>query len=244
MLGSTNHSCHFVAQRNKHPVDDFYSILDSTRRYTDKDFTPDDTALFWDDMGEKAEEVGFDEKKIVWKRAYDAFPSKTLFGDGISVNDVNQGNIGNCWFLAAASALAEYPGRMEKVFLNHDTALNSQGIYAVNLYTLGVPHTVVIDDYLPLTSQGNTLFAHPGKDNSLWVAILEKAFAKYYGNYYHIEGGFPEVAVRTMNGGPHEEYDNTEMSEDKLWRTLLDHDGRKDIITAGSPAGSDTETDD
>lgn len=126
-----------------------------------------------------------------------------MFGDGISVNDVNQGNIGNCWFLAAASALAEYPGRMEKVFLNHDTALNSQGIYAVNLYTLGVPHTVVIDDYLPLTSQGNTLFAHPGKDNSLWVAILEKAFAKYYGNYYHIEGGFPEVAVRTINGGPH-----------------------------------------
>ena len=53
-----------MAQRNKHPVDDFYSLLDSTRRYTGKDFTVDDTALFWEDMGEKAEEVGFDEKKI------------------------------------------------------------------------------------------------------------------------------------------------------------------------------------
>ena len=78
-----------MAQRNKHPVDDFYSILDSTRRYTDKDFTADDTALFWEDMGEKAEEVGFDEDKISWRRAYDAFPNKTLFGDGISINDIN-----------------------------------------------------------------------------------------------------------------------------------------------------------
>ena len=39
---------------------------------------------------------------------------------------------------------------MEKVFLNQDNYQNKAGIYAVNFYSLGVPHTVVIDDYLPL----------------------------------------------------------------------------------------------
>jgi len=76
--------------------------------------------------------------------------------------------------------------------LNTDSKLNSQGIYAVNLYTLGVPHTVIVDDYLPINKQtGKTLFSHPGKDHSIWTAILEKAFAKYHGNFAHIEGGCP-----------------------------------------------------
>lgn len=55
--------------------------------------------------------------------------------------------------MSAAAALAEVPGRMEAVFLNksgENNSLNKAGVYAVNFYTLGVPHTVVIDDYLPL----------------------------------------------------------------------------------------------
>lgn len=52
--------------------------------------------------------------------------------------------------MAAASALAEKPERLEKIFLNADSEINKNGIYALNLYTLGVPHTVVVDDFLPL----------------------------------------------------------------------------------------------
>ena len=74
---------------------------------------------------------------------------------------------------------------MEKVFLNKNNTLDSEGIYAVRFYTLGVPHHVVIDDYLPL-SNGATMFSSPGYDGSIWTAILEKAFAKYHGNYNHI----------------------------------------------------------
>ena len=133
---------------------------------------------------------------------------------------------------------------MEKIFLNNYSELNKAGIYGVNLYTLGVPHTVIVDDYLPLHSSGKTLFAAPGDDNSLWVAVLEKVFAKYYGNYLHIEGGFPEVAIRTMNGGPFLEIHNESTSVEKLWQTLLKHDQHKDLITAASQNGSDTDTDD
>mmetsp|Transcript_3792 Transcript_3792/g.4356 ORF Transcript_3792/g.4356 Transcript_3792/m.4356 type:complete len:106 (+) Transcript_3792:283-600(+) len=89
---------------------------------------------------------------VSWSRAYNVFAprGRTLFGDGISTDDVNQGSLGNCWFLAGASAIAEFPGRMEKVFLTKDNALNEQGVYAVQFWKLNVPHTVVIDDFLPL----------------------------------------------------------------------------------------------
>ena len=75
----------------------------------------------------------------------------SLFGsNGSSPNDIRQGSLNNDWFLSAASALAEFPGRIEKIFQNSGSDLNANGIYAINLYTLGVPHTVIIDDYLPL----------------------------------------------------------------------------------------------
>ena len=52
--------------------------------------------------------------------------------------------------MAAASALAEKPQRLEKIFLNTSNQLNPSGIYGVNLYSLGVKHTIIVDDYLPL----------------------------------------------------------------------------------------------
>ena len=63
---------------------------------------------------------------------------------------MRQGAVGDCWFLVVASALAEKPKRLEKLFLNVNGQTNKNGIYAVNLYTLGVPHTVIVDDWLPL----------------------------------------------------------------------------------------------
>ena len=52
--------------------------------------------------------------------------------------------------MVAASALAEKPKRLEKIFLNVNGETNKNGIYGVNLYALGVPHTIIVDDYLPL----------------------------------------------------------------------------------------------
>ena len=73
----------------------------------------------------------------------------TLWGDGVSADDIEQGACGNCWVLAAASAIADnQPDKMKSIFLNQDHDLNKAGIYAVTLYPLGVPHTVVVDDYL------------------------------------------------------------------------------------------------
>ena len=89
--------------------------------------------------------------------------------------------------MSAASALAEVPGRLEKIFLNVNNEVSKNGIYAVQFYTLGVPHTVIVDDYLPLkkTWEGTytTVYAAPSPDKAIFGPILEKAIAKYHGNY-------------------------------------------------------------
>ena len=140
--------------------------------------------------------------------------------------------------MAAASAIAEVPDRLESVFLNTDTQLNDKGIYAVNLYALGVPHTVVVDDYLPVGNYG-LIMASKGDDGSLWSPILEKAFSKYWGNYTRTEGGWPEMAIRTLTGSPYIEMNSGSITADALWDILLESDGKDDIITATTGGAGD-----
>ena len=109
--------------------------------------------------------------------------------------------------MAAISALAEYPDRIHSVF--HNEELSRKGVYAVNIYALGIPHTVIIDDYLPFVQNPYTerlglYYAFLGSDNALWGPLIEKALAKYTGNYWHIEWGIIYEAVSMLNGSPYE----------------------------------------
>ena len=95
---------------------------------------------------------------IYWERASDKYPDYTLWGEsGISPNDIAQGGIGNCWVLVGLSALAEYPERIYNIF--HNTEKSEHGVYAINIYALGIPHTTYIDDYLPYKFDGSYMFA-------------------------------------------------------------------------------------
>ena len=150
---------------------------------------------------------------------------------------MSQGEIGNCWFISAASALAEKKGRMESVFLNNEVSAN--GIYGVNFYTLGVPHTVIVDDYLPLLKEGDgntTNGAKVGTDGSLWPTILEKAFAKYHGNYSHMVGGDPQMAVKTLYGAPAKFFDNSKNTADQIWKEIKAAKERGDVVLTGTHA--------
>jgi len=109
------------------------------------------------------------------------------------VNDLDDVFIGNNWIVSAVAAIAETPGRVEKLFLNNENKMSPAGIYAVQLYALGLPMTVMIDDYFPAIQQDEdnvtTLFSLLDHDTPLWGMLIEKAFAKRYGNYEHITYG-------------------------------------------------------
>lgn len=102
--------------------------------------------------------------------------------------------------MAAISALAEKPERVKDIFLS--SAYEPAGIYAMTMYSLGIPTTMIVDDYMPLKTNGQTLFGGLGYDGSYWAAIMEKMFAKWYGNYEHLVGGLMNQAIAALNGSP------------------------------------------
>ena len=61
----------------------------------------------------------------------------------------------------------------------------------MRFYVLGIPVTVTIDDYLSFTSNSlaNLQYGEQGKDGAMWMPILEKAAAKFYGNFEMLSGG-------------------------------------------------------
>ena len=89
--------------------------------------------------------------------------------------------------MSALSAIAEKPGRVEKMFVNSNGGqINHEGVYGINMYALGVPHTVLVDDFLAGNYEGSDFqpaFAELAGDRSVWTVIVEKAFAKLHGNY-------------------------------------------------------------
>jgi hypothetical protein len=105
-----------------------------------------------------------------------------------------------------ASAVARVPGRIESVFYN--TELSSHGIYALQIYVLGIPTTVIIDDSMPLSDSGDGIFAGRSGDGALWGMLLEKAFAKVNGTWESIIAGDPRHSINALTGAPATNYDH------------------------------------
>ena len=83
-----SHSCHTTSDRNKQLPPSFADNIASNYRMIDLEFPHDKTSLYWEDMGESALNL---PEGLEWKRAHETFAGKgkTLFGDGISPDDVN-----------------------------------------------------------------------------------------------------------------------------------------------------------
>ena len=101
--------------------------------------------------------------KITWSRVASDGKAPIIGPKGISSDDVSQGGLGNCWFLAAAMGVAEHPDRMKQIIVNQKP--NTQGAYSFNFWNLGVPITVTIDDQIPMF-EGRTLASRPGPQNA------------------------------------------------------------------------------
>lgn len=114
--------------------------------------------------------------------------------------DTAQGSVSDSYFVTAVNALAQTPARIEEVFATK--AVDDEGIYAFNVFALGIPQQVSIDGRIPFNSIGSTIFASIGSDGSLWGPLVEKAWAKMIGNYEMIIGGQIAEAIAVLAGSP------------------------------------------
>jgi hypothetical protein len=110
----------------------------------------------------------------------------------------------------------------------------------MDLYSLGVLHTITVDDYLPMWGAGGPAFGNVGKDHSVWAAMTEKVFAKWYGNYEHTIAGWMKHGVAALNGSPEVESwhvdwsGNSLMTAEEIWPVIVAANDEHDIITAAS----------
>lgn len=52
--------------------------------------------------------------------------------------------------------------------------------------------------------------------------LLEKAWAKFYGNFYSVEGGYGEETLHDLTGAPVDNFEcnDEEKTEDEKWEEL------------------------
>ena len=76
---------------------------------------------------------------IVWKRPSELqgfHEDRSLWGsERVSPKVSRQGALGDCWFLSSASALAEVPERIHKIFVNDKYP--TDGAFEVNFHVRG-----------------------------------------------------------------------------------------------------------
>lgn len=98
-------------------------------------------------------------------------------------------------------SIAADPNRVRDIFKIQEK--NAIGIYAMDLWLLGMPITIVLDDFIPINKEFEiTEYAQVGKDGALWGPLFEKSAAKYLGMYEAINAGGGAHGIEIMTGSP------------------------------------------
>jgi hypothetical protein len=131
--------------------------------------------------------------------AYKNFKDKPLFASGRPLaEDIHQGMIGDCYFLAPLSGIAKTSPEV----IQRSVVDLGDGTYAVQLKRNGVNNFVRVDADLPVTKGGSVAYNGLGNvKDTLWGAIMEKAWAFFRnstGTYNGIKSGIPQETFKTL----------------------------------------------
>jgi hypothetical protein len=153
-----------------------------------------------------------------------SYVSGSLFQNGLSADDIDQGALGDCYYVATLASIAQKkPDYIQNMFTD-----NGDNTFTVRFYNNGVNNGVAdyvtVDRYLPTYSSGNAVYAgwgggsYTSTSNELWVALAEKAYAQLAesgwsrsststNSYADISGGWRGTVINHVAGLDYS-YDN------------------------------------
>ena len=177
-------------------------------------------------------------EKYNWSRVEEILNSKNyqVFEEGITPDDIIQGSIGDCYFLSAIGSLCKFSHYIDKLFFTKEKT--KEHLYGVFIYLNGTWKLVLIDDFLPYTGKKFRKFAFSASGGKeLWVAFLEKAWAKINGSYAKIGcGGSPTEVFDILTEAYSEQVQIHPYYKDFIWETMNEAEKKGYIMTAGSSA--------
>ena len=117
---------------------------------------------------------------------------------------VSQGQVGDCWFLAALGAVAS----QDPEFLSEHIRENDDGTYTVTFYDDGEPVEITVNPNSPANSAGN----YGGEPN--WATIYEKAAAEFFGgDYEDINSDTSDRAFEAITGNSSDSHGELSLTE-------------------------------
>ncbi|XP_075386883.1 calpain-3 isoform X3 [Tenrec ecaudatus] len=173
--------------------------------YVDPEFPPDETSLFYSQKF---------PIQFVWKRPPEICENPRFIIGGANRTDICQGDLGDCWFLAAIACLTLNERLLFRVVPHDQSFINNYaGIFHFQFWRYGDWVDVVIDDCLP-TYNNQLVFTKSNHRNEFWSALLEKAYAKLHGSYEALKGGNTTEAMEDFTGGVTEFFEIKEAPRD------------------------------
>nr|XP_040044197.1 calpain-12 [Gasterosteus aculeatus aculeatus] len=227
-----------IANPIKFMDQDFQTLLEkclkSRTLFADPCFPPQQTSI---GMPEDPDP----KKAIKWRRPKEIGVNAVFVEDTIGTTDICQGQLGNCWLLAALSCLTMHPTLFEKVVPpNQSLSESYAGIFHFRFWQYGEWVEVVVDDRLPVR-EGRLLFSYSHTRNEYWSALVEKAYAKLVGCYGSLKGGNISEGMEDFTGGIAYSLQVSSRAPQVLWRSLTAALSRGSLLSCFIQASSNPE---
>ncbi|XP_037084244.1 LOW QUALITY PROTEIN: calpain-1 catalytic subunit-like [Pollicipes pollicipes] len=178
---------------------------------------------------------------VVWLRPHEIVDRPRFISDSSGRFDVERGELGDIWLLQAVSTLTLTPRFLDRV-VPPDQSFEQDycGLFRFRFWHFGEWVEVMVDDRLP-THRGRLLYAHSSDPAEFWSALLEKAYAKFYGSYESLHQNSTTLALQDLTGGIVQSFSLQQQETYVIYQVLNSAVPRSSLIVASIHIERDTK---